>query len=266
LQERIEILVVLAAGGDEESRLSAFHTLQSWPPKELQEVLRNPSTPVAVLGFVAENLAPGCKELGDALLRNPSLPGELREWLENIEVLFAEAESSESFEEPVSLPPAGQDADSSPEEEQQKQATVLQRTQRMTVVEKVRAALTGSQEERMILIRDSNKVVARAVMQSPKLSDHEVEKFAAMKDVGEEVLRLIAANRRFRKTYVVIRALVNNPRTPIDLGLRLLKHTNDKDLKWVALNRNVSQVIRRTAEKIIQQKEEAAKPKLPGKH
>jgi hypothetical protein len=266
LPERIEILVVLAADGDDESRQSAFHTLQSWPTEELQQVLQDPSTPVAVLGFVAENLAPGRKELGDALLRNPSLPGQLREWLENIVGLIAEAESSESFEGPAPLPPAGQGANSSREEGPQKHVTVLQRTQRMTVVEKVKTALTGSQEERMVLIRDSNKVVARAVIQSPKLSDHEIEMIAAMKDVGEEVLRLIAANRKFRKTYVVIRALVNNPRTPLDVGLQLVPHINDRDLKWLVVNRDVSEIIRRTAGKTIQRKEEAAKPKLPGKH
>jgi hypothetical protein len=265
LQERIEILVVLAADGDDQSRHSAFHTLQSWPPEELQQVLQDSATPIAVLDFVAENLAPSRKELGDALLRNPSLPGQLREWLENTAALIAEAESSESFEGPAPLPPASQSASSTGEEGQERE-TVLQRTQRMTVVEKVKAALTGSQEERMVLIRDSNKVVARAVMQSPKLSDHEIEAIAGMKDVSEEVLRLIAANRKFRKMYVVIRALVNNPRTPIDVGLHLVPHINDRDLKWLALNRNVSDLIRRSAEKVIQQKEEAAKPKLPGKH
>ena len=266
LQERIEILVVLAAGGDEESRQSAFHTLQSWPPEELQQVLRDPSTPVAVLDFVAENLAPDRKELGAALLQNPNLPGQLREWLGNIEALIAEAKSSESSEDPVPLALASQDANSSREEGQRKPATVLQRTHRMSVLEKVKAALTGSQEERMILVRDRNKLVARAVMQSPKLSDREVENFAAMKDVCEEVLRLIAANSKFMKLYVVVRALVNNPRTPIDVGLPLLKRTKDQDLKWLVFNRNVSDVIRHAAEKIIRQKEEAAKEKLPGRH
>jgi hypothetical protein len=66
--------------------------------------------------------------------------------------------------------------------------------------------------------------------------------------------------------YVVVRALVNNPRTPVDVGLQLLPQINNHDLKWLVLNRNVSDVIRHTAEKIIRRKEEAAKPKLPGKH
>jgi len=266
LQERIEILVILAAGGEEESQKSAFHTLQSWPPEELQQVLRDPATPFEVLDFVAKNLALDCKELGNALLQNPSLPDQLREWLEDTAALIAEAESSESSDGPAPLPPAGEDASSSPEEGQQRHETVLQRTHRMSVVEKVKAALTGSQEERMILVRDSNKLVARAVIQSPKLSDHEAENLASMKDVCEEALRLIATNRKFMKIYAVIRALVNNPRTPIDVGLRLLPHINERDLKWLVFNRNVSDVIRRTAEKTFKRKEEAANPKFLGKH
>lgn len=135
----------------------------------------------------------------------------------------------------------------------------------MTVVQKVKAALTGSQEERMILARDSNKLVARAVMQSPKLSEHEVETYASMKDVCEEALRLIALNRRYMKLYVVVRALVNNPRTPIDVGVHLVPRINDYDLKWLALNRNVPDTIRHMAERIIQRKKEVGERGISGK-
>ena len=72
----------------------------------------------------------------------------------------------------------------------------------MSVVQKVKAAFTGTKEERMILIRDSNKLVARAVMQSPKLTEDEVENYASMKDVCEDALRVITLNRKFMKLYV----------------------------------------------------------------
>ena len=266
LQERIEILVVLASGGEEESQSIALHTLQSWSPEELQQVLRDPTTPVDVLDFAAKNLAPERKELGEALLQNPGLPDLLREWLDNAMTLIVEAESSESSESPTPLPPLGESADSSQKETQEKASTVLQKTQRMSVVQKVKAALTGTQEERLILVRDSNKLVARAVMQSPKLSEHEIESFASMKDVCEEALRLIALNRKYMKLYVVARALVNNPRAPIDVSLPLLKRINDQDLKYLVLNRNVPDVIRHSAEKMLHRKEEATKGKLPGQH
>ena len=136
----------------------------------------------------------------------------------------------------------------------------------MSVVQKVKAALVGTQEERLILVRDSNRLVARAVMQSPKLSEHDIESFASMKDICDDALRIIAQNRRYMKLYSVVRALVNNPRTPIDIGLQLLKRIHDQDLKYVAINRNIADVIRRGADKMARQKEEAAKPKMPGKH
>jgi len=266
LRERVEILVIMANGEEEESQDTALHTLQSWPPEELQQVLRDPATPVAVLDFAAKNLVPDRKELGDALLQNPGLPDLLREWLDNALALIAEAESSGSSESSTPLVRPGENADSSREGGKEKPTTVLQRTQRMSVLQKVRAALTGSQEERLILVRDSNRLVARAVLQSPKLSEHEAESFASMKDIGEEALRLIALNRKYMKLYAVVRALVNNPRTPIDVSLPLLKRINDQDLKLLVLSRNVPDVIRRSAMKMMRRKEEAAKVKVPGKH
>ena len=112
----------------------------------------------------------------------------------------------------------------------------------MSAVEKIKLALTGNQESRLILIRDSNKIVARSVLQSPKLSDAEMEAYASMKSVSEEVLRLIAKNRAFTRRYTVARALVNNSRAPIDVTMPLLLRMNEKDLKGLSLNRNVPEV------------------------
>jgi len=264
LQERIEILVYLASGSEGEEQSTALQTLQSWPAEELQQVLREPDAPVAVLEFVATNVAPHREELGEVLLESPSLAVHVRAWLENALSLIAEAKSSEVSEPPTPSPERSDTPDSNPQPEKQKPTTALQRTQRMSVVQKVKSALTGNKEERMILIRDSNKLVARAVMQSPKLTEDEVEKYASMKDVCEDALRVITLNRRFMKLYVVVRALVNNPRTPIDVGLHLLQRVNEFDLKKLAFNRDVSDVIRHTAEKIVRRKEELAKPKFQG--
>jgi len=144
--------------------------------------------------------------------------------------------------------------------------TLIQKINGMNVVQKIKAALTGNLETRMLLIRDSNKVVTRAVLQSPKISETEAESYAAAKNVSEEVLRLIATNRKFMKAYVVVRALINNPRTPIDVTMPLMGRMRDRDLKGLSLNRNVPDVIRNMAQKVIRQKEEASKLKLPGRH
>jgi hypothetical protein len=264
LEEKIEILVFLAADRDQETRQSALSTLRTWPQEELQQVLSNPSASTAVLEFVAIEVAPGRKELWDALLRNPSLPLELREWLEHAAALFAQAEARESSEAPLPIQPADEEEPSSDKKGEQKRNTMLQRVDHMSILERTKAALNGTQEERLLLIRDSNKVVARAVLESPKLSDHEVENFAGMKDVDEDVLRLIAANRKFMKNYAVLRALVSNSRTPIPVGLSLLKRVNDRDLRLLVLNRNVAEPIRIAAKKRIALREEAKKVRFPG--
>jgi len=254
LLEKIEILVLLAGDKNEETRNCAFQSLESWPPEELEQVLSDPATPVAVLEFVAYNLTPSRRELGTAMLRNSSLPDEVREWIESTAALFAEAEASEPLEVPLPFSAGEEDKDASPEREAPKKLTVLQRIRAMPAVEKIKTALIGSQEERLILVRDSNRLVARAVLQSAKLSDHEVENFASMHDISEEILRRIVLSRKFIKNYAVIHALVNNPRTPIDVGLPLLHHVIERDLKMLVLNRNVSDVIRNTADKFLRRK------------
>jgi hypothetical protein len=228
--------------------------LESWPPEEIQQVLSDPATPVAVLEFVAYNLTPSRRELGAAMLQNPSLPSEVREWVETTTALFAEAEACQSSEFPFPVLAAEEDKDSSTTQDATKKLTVLQRIRNMTPVQRVKTALIGSQEERLILVRDSNKLVARAVLQSAKLTDHEVETFASMKDISEEILRRIVLSRKFLKNYSVLRALVNNPRTPLDVGLPLLHHVSERDLKALLLNHNVSDVIRNTADKFLMRK------------
>ncbi len=149
---------------------------------------------------------------------------------------------------------------------QQDRETLIQKVSRMSVVEKIKAALTGNMETRSLLVRDANKIVSRAVLQSPKISDTEAESYASAKNVSEEVLRLIAVNRKFMKSYPVMRALVNNPRAPIDVTMPLIGRINERDLKGLSLNRNIPDVIRSLATKAIKQKEEAGKSKLPGRH
>jgi len=119
----------------------------------------------------------------------------------------------------------------------------------MTIKEKVLCALKGSREERAILINSRNRLVVRAVLGSPKLSDAEVEKFAGLRTVDAEVLRVIYRNPRWMRRYQVVWQLVSNPKTPVELGIRLVSRLNIRDLKRVATNRNINPVIRRQAEK-----------------
>ncbi len=247
-------------------------TIQAIKSAELIPVLSGSDAPAAVLDFAANQLIFGRKEVADALLANPALPEPLRDWINQAQSFEREAAlvSTPPAEVPAQAgaqPAAGPvaEADTPPGEEKHERVTLLQRIGRMTSAEKIKTALTGNQEERLLLIRDSNKVVARAVLQSPKVSDMEIENIAGMKNVTEEVLRLIAMSRKFMKSYNVTRSLINNPRTPIDVGLPMLGRLNERDLKGLTLNKNIAEVLRSMATKLIKQKEEANKPKLPGK-
>jgi hypothetical protein len=130
--------------------------------------------------------------------------------------------------------------------------STIQRIARMTVSERVQTALKGNREERIILIRDANRLVASAVLDSPKLTDSEVEAIALMKNVSEEVLRVVGTKRDFAKNYAVIHNLVKNARTPIGTTLRLINRILTSDLRALARNKNIPEVLRKTAQRQVQ--------------
>ena len=139
-------------------------------------------------------------------------------------------------------------------EEEGKHVRVLQKLLKLKAAERVKLAFTGTREERAILIRDGAKVVQMAVLASPKLTDPEVETFAAAKNVSEQVLREIARTRRFMKNYNVGRNLVNNPKCPLDLSLKLVKNLLVFDLKGLRFNKSVPETIRTVAVKLYKEK------------
>jgi len=132
--------------------------------------------------------------------------------------------------------------------------STLQKISKLKVGDRVQLAMKGSKDERFILIRDGSKVVSSAVLQSPKISDAEIETFAGMKNVQESVLRDIARSKKFVKNYSVIRALVNNPRCPLDIGLTLLNHLLVNDLKTLSMNKNVPDTLRKLGLKKFKEK------------
>ena len=138
--------------------------------------------------------------------------------------------------------------------EEKKQGSIYAKIAKMSVSQKVQAALKGGREERAMLIRDSSKVVSRAVLGSPKLTDSEVENFSNAKNLSDEVLRMISQNRKFMKSYSVMKNLANNPRCPIDVGLPLLNRLIITDLRLVAANKNVSETLRKMADKMAKAK------------
>jgi hypothetical protein len=148
------------------------------------------------------------------------------------------------------------DAAKEAEADPAKRVTLLQKLSRMRVADRVQVALKGGREERMTLIRDPCKVVQRAVLQSSRITDREVESFAAMASLSDEILRLIATHRNFRRNYIIVRNLVNNPKTPLDVSLHLLPTIKVTDLKTLTLNRNIPETLRNASIRLNRQRTE----------
>lgn len=244
--DRLALLVYLAQG-DFDCRASASETLAKTDQAAVEALLSRPDCP-AFLRPVAIQDAKAVAETTSEAEGEPLSP-------EQQALLAAAAEETEPFqlveaseEEQAALAP-------SPAAGVPTSENLLARIAKMSVAERTRRALLGNRDERLLLVRDSNKVVQRGVMNSPRLTESDVELIAAMRNVSDEVLRMIGKSRRWRQSMAIIRTLVKNPRTPIEIGLDLVKHLFPNDLRQLAANKNVNEMLRRTANKLMQQRQ-----------
>ncbi|MFZ0285496.1 MAG: hypothetical protein WAL32_09715 [Terriglobales bacterium] len=141
----------------------------------------------------------------------------------------------------------------------EQRGSALQKISKLDIKGRIQLAMKGNKEERSLLVRDGTKIVALAVLESPKVTDGEVERFAGQKNVLESVLRAIPMKRKFIKQYPIVRALTSNPRTPIDVSLGLIKHLLVQDLRHLSGNKEVSDTVRKLALKMFKQKLDVTK-------
>ncbi len=135
---------------------------------------------------------------------------------------------------------------------QPERIALIRQLMNMNARDRVKLARKGDREARSILIRDTNRVVAAGVINNPRITDHEVENIASMRTVSDEVLRLIAMNRGWARSYTIIHNLCRNPRTPIPTSIGILPRIRTKDLQHMSQNRNVSEAVRRQALRLAQ--------------
>lgn len=259
--------------------------LQTRPEKDLREALiQNHSTPDEALQAVVTTLTQELCELVvinqtrllrstpllEALEANAGLSNDQKRRLRELRETFRIGEQEappplppapeaapEPLVEPPEEPPPATDAEAverylTAEERQDEEAVnAVQKLYTMTAAQKVIVALKGNRTERAILIRDPNRIVTSAVLGSPRVTEPEIEAFAAMRNVSDDVLRRIGANREWLKRYGVMCNLVKNPRTPIGISLNLVSRLGARDLKTISTDRNVPEVIRKTALKYV---------------
>ena len=280
--DRVEILAVLAHDPDEMIASRAQEALLSCAPEFFVEALKRENALPALFAYAGRSL--GNKTgIAEAMLANKHCPGEhfiplishlsaaqVQGLVEDLDRLSAAPALALALEHSASLTadqrhmlqelrsstPAGDEkalaeAVAEAEPNPLHRQTLLQQISRMTVPQRVQYAIKGGSDARRTLIRDACKVVQRAVLQSPRLTDQEVEAFASMSSLTDEILRLIASNRNFRKNYAVVRNLMNNPKTPLDVSLHMLPLLNIMDVKKLSNNKNIPDTLRTTAAKLM---------------
>ena len=180
-------------------------------------------------------------EVSDAELDDSWLPSERYDEVEDPEVLAAAVQKVIEHETMESGSPISSE-----------RVSLIRRLMLMNTRDRMKLARKGDREARSILIRDSNKMVAAAVINNPRITDQEAENIATMRTIADEVLRLMAMNRNWARSYTIIHNLARNPRTPIPTVINILPRIRTKDLQHLAQNRNVSDAIRRQATRLTQ--------------
>jgi len=283
-EDRAELLAVLAADADAAIAERAKSVLVTLPPESFLTALGRADADAHLLKYCADQIGEKAG-IADALAKNEACPAALvtrvarhltatgiQALLDNMERLSSDAHLSTALvqsqgataeqqallaeihkDEPIpakDLEQAAKEAEPDPV----KRETLLKQVAHMNVVQRLTLALKGNREARMILIKDPNKLVQRCVLQSPRLTDMEVEAFAKMTNLSEEVFRVISLTRKFIKSYVIMKNLVNNPKTPLDISLHLLPRLNANDLKLLTTNKNIPDTLRSIAVKTQRQR------------
>jgi hypothetical protein len=238
--EQLSLLMTLASDPAPEVAAAARRTISRLPAAALADLLAQPDVPPSVRAFYLSRPAPppGLAPEDDVAASAPPEggDGEPRE---------VDSGSADGAADP-GVPADGEAPAGQPPE----RMGTLQRLTTMNVAARVKVAMQGSREERSILIRDPNRIVAAAVLSSPKLTESDVEDIARMSNVSEEVPFLVGTHRTWTRNYTVVSALARNPKTPVGVSLSLLSRLAERDLKILATDRNVPEPVRLSARKL----------------
>jgi hypothetical protein len=234
-EAQLSLLMLLVSDEDPEVAAVARTTVARLPPEPLAALLAGSDVPDEVRAFfagVGRDTASSPPPAGGAPTDEAALAAVLVEPPRDPEP--AEATSAEA--------PDGQET---PE-----RRGAAQRLAMLSVSERMKVATQGNREERSILVRDPNRLVSAAVLSSPKLTESEIEAIARMTNVSSEVLRTVGTSRVWLKNYAVASALTRNAKTPIPIALTLLNRMTERDIKFLANDRNIPEPVRLAARKI----------------
>jgi len=256
--EQLALLVLLASDEDPEIRALTERTIRRLPPEPLAAFLARADVHADIRAFFAErglapeDAAPGGDTSAPLLPSEDDAAGDTTTPGEAAEAAAAAAAPGDApgaAREGTAAGDAGESRPGTAGEAGERPRGAVQRLALMDVGQRVKVAMLGTREERNVLIRDSNRVVAAAVLSSPKLTESEVESIARMANVSDEVLRIVGTSRAWIKNYNVVSALTRNPKTPIAISLSLLSRLTGRDVKMLSTDRNVPEPLRVAARK-----------------
>lgn len=241
-QDRLALLAWLTTDADADVAARARATIAAIPASALRLFLTRPDLPEPLRTWYA----PFVGDPADVASGQDETSPERR---------LASRDGTPVADDPddlVDADPAVLDAIASVEREEAEDEQVHQLLTSLPVPEKLKLATLGRREQRAILIRDPNRLVSTAVLGSPKLTETEVENFARMQNVSDEVLRIIGTSRAWTKNYTVVSALVKNPRTPTTVSLAMVSRLSERDVKGLTVNRNIPESVRLAARKQLE--------------
>jgi thiamine-phosphate pyrophosphorylase len=221
----------------------------------LARVVARVPLPIVAIGGVTVERADGIARAGAAGIAAIRLFAEapvasdadaetrIHEMVAAIEGAFASVDRGEAADAAA--------GDSEEELSEAEAATPPTQLSSLPVVQRMKLAMKGTREQRAQLIRDPNRMVATAVLSSPKVNESEIEAFAKMGNVSEDVLRIIATNRAWVKSYGIVLSLTRNPKTPPALSMQMLHRLMERDVKVIASDRNVPEAVRLAARRIM---------------
>lgn len=122
----------------------------------------------------------------------------------------------------------------------------------MELPQKVKLGMLGGKPARKILIRDANRLVKAAVMKNPRLSEPEIIDYGKNPNTDDQVLRTIVKNKTWMKNYLLKVAVVSNPKSPLDISVKWLKHLKDKDLKNLSRSKGIPSALVSQCRKLVE--------------
>ncbi len=117
----------------------------------------------------------------------------------------------------------------------------------LTLAEKVRVARHGKRPARMMILKGLDKTLHIHVLNNNGVTPDEIAMMASMANLDPTVLRRIATDNQMLRHATTARNLICNPKLPLPLVTKLLKHVGRDDLSRLArtgkVRQNVKQLI-----------------------